>query len=444
MHSIINSSSEWLTDGGLTPAGRKARESYSKFLNYMHGLPVPIYRTTRALHLLQSNVYDISQDGWALPPHTINFCVNNKCNFHCSYCDLSHGREDGNLQNTKVRHNVIDPTRKYELPLEKCKEIVDQVAWFKPTIRVPWMEPLLYRHLIPFIEYTKEKGMPFSMLTNGFLLSKYAERLAEAGVDALRVSLDGPAYIHDSLCGIKGAYDLIVKGLKKLVAEKKRRGLSMEIGCYYTVNDTNYGVMTALLEDLEKHGLLEEIFIGFYMYNYISTDMVEAHNREHAQICGATVEETSYQYADLSRIDPDTILRQKEEIINTYVSKGIRIHFRPDFTESNLGFCLSDVSGVFPESRCETPWHTLYINPEGYIKPLPQCILDHVGNVHEQTLLDIWNGKQMRDLRIKLRQYGAYYGCMRCWSIYSNIEDKQNTWQDNFHQGAKSIEPVQR
>lgn len=419
---------EWLTDGGLTDQGRQARRTYAKFVDGLMDLPVSTYRVSRALHLLQSNYYDTSADGFALPPHTINFCVNNVCNFKCSYCDLNHGRQEWDHLNTKMKHNVIDPKVRHELPLDLCKRIIDEVAWFRPTIRIPWMEPLLYRNLIPFIEYTKSKDLQFSMLTNGLLLPKYARQLVDAGVDALRVSLDGPEAVHEELCGVKGAYAKIIEGLKILVEERKKRGIDLQIGCYFTVNDKNCDQLVPMLESLDEAGLLEEMFVGFFMFNYISKDMVEAHNTHHAAVCGATVEETSAQYIDISKIDVDSLLRQRREIEERFAHRT-RIHFRPDFTESNLRFCVSDAAGEFPGSRCETQWHTLFINPDGEIKSLPQCILDPVGNVHEDTFLDIWNGEKMREQRKLLRQYGAYYGCMRCWSIYNNIEDLQGSWK---------------
>jgi MoaA/NifB/PqqE/SkfB family radical SAM enzyme len=431
MQDIMNRLEEWLTDSGLTPAGQKCRKTYSELVKYLAELPVPLYRVSRALHLLQSNIYETSQEGFALPPHTINLCVNNRCNLRCSYCDLNHGRHGDGTLNTKVMHNVINKDVLYELPLEIGQKIIDESAWYRPTIRVPWMEPLLYRNLLPLIRYTKQKGLPFSMLTNGLLLHKFATRLAAAGVAALRVSLDGPQEIHDELCGVKGTFKQVIKGLKLLVYEKKQAGLDLQIGCYYTVNDKNHHTMIRFLQELEDHGLLDEMFIGFYMFNYISKHMVELHNKNHAQVCGATVEETSAQYADLSRIEIPVLLRQREEIELEYISKGARIHFRPGFTEANLRSLLHNDNDIFPDSRCETHWHTLFINPQGEIKPLPQCILKPVGNVYKQSLLDIWNGERMREQRLKLREYGAYYGCMRCWSIYSNIEDMQGTWHDN-------------
>jgi MoaA/NifB/PqqE/SkfB family radical SAM enzyme len=428
--SIVAKPQDWLTDNGLTKNGEQARLSYGKFVNHLYSLGVPDFKVTRAMHLLQSNSYDTLPDGYALPPHTINFSLNNRCNLKCSYCDLNREKEHWEDKNTKASYSVIDPNRKYELPLETCKRIIDQTEWFRPVIRAHWMEPLLYSDLLPFLEYATAKKLPTSMLTNGLLLTKFAAPLAELGVGALRVSLDGPAEIHDSLCNVKGAYDKILEGLKMLVAESRSRGRDMQIGAYFTVTDKNCDKMLEVIEDLERHGLLEHMFVGFHMFNFISKDMVTRHNLEHASICGTPVEETSSQYIDVSKIDPATLIAQRNEIEKRFVEKGRRIHFRPNFTEHNLDFCLSLKSRDLPSVRCETHWHSVCINPLGHVKPMSQCILEPCGNIEEQNFMDVWNGPALRQQRMSLQRYGAYHGCMRCWSIYSNIEDAQGSWTD--------------
>lgn len=421
---------EWLTDAGLTAEGSTARKTYANFARYLSSLPVPDFKVSRAMHLLQSNLYDTLPDGYALPPHTINFSLNNRCNLKCKYCDLNREPEHWESKNTKAGYSVIDPKTTYELPLETCKRIIDETEWFRPVIRAHWMEALLYSDLLPFLEYAAGKGLPTSMLTNGLLLKKFAAPLAEIGVGALRISLDGPAEIHDSLCGVKGAYDKIIEGLKVLVAEYKSRGKDIQLGAYFTITDLNYDKMVDVIEDLERHGLLEHMFFGFFLFSFISRDMVAMHNTEHAAVCGAQVEETSSQYVDVTKIDPKAILAQKEEIERRFVSNGARIHFRPNFSEQNLAFCLSPNAIELPNARCETHWHSVCINPEGQVKPMSQCILDPCGNINESTFMDVWNGEVIRQQRMNLQQFGAYHGCMRCWSIYSSIEDAQGSWVD--------------
>lgn len=419
----------WLTDKDLNDQGKALRRKYEGYVSYLYNAGLKPYQVARSLHQLQGIMYSTLEDGYALPPHTINLCVNNRCNMKCSYCDLNSAKRKNSANNTKSEYNIIDLKKKHELPLDVCKRIVDEVAWFRPTIRTPWMEPLLYKDLLPLIHYVKSKGLPFSTLTNGLLLPKFASALVEANVDAIRVSLDGPAPIHEKLCGIPGAYDKILQGLT-LIADARDRGeCATELGCYFTLNDTNHLHLLDFIEDLDSRGLLSKISVSFFLFNYISEEMVQLHNQHHADICGARAEVTSANLVDLKKIDLKAVIEQKKQIERFVASRPkARVFFRPAFTEENLSFYLSEAGEYAPDARCDTAWHTLFVNPDGFIKPLPQCILPPVGNIHDGTFMDVWNGEQMRAHRKLLKDHRSFFACSRCWSIYYNREDTQETW----------------
>lgn len=423
---------DWLCDSSLTEEGRQLRARYAQYTAFIDAISGKPYKSARAMHLLQRILYDVLPNGWATPPHTINLCVNNICNFKCAYCDLNHGRHHPDAHNTKIDYNLSNTKKRHELPLELCKRIVDETAWFHPTIRVPWTEPLLYPDLLPLIHYVKAKGLPFSMLTNGFLLPKFADQLIEADIDALRISLDGPEEVHNALCGVPNAYSRIMEGMTKLVEAKKSGRFHAELGCYFTLNDRNCHDMSAMVEDLDRRGLLDYMSVNFFMFNFISPDMVEAHNREHAEISGCTVKETSTNLVDISRIDIDAVLAQKEKILNIINERErerVHIHFRPDFTRENLKACFSHTASLLPNTRCDTFWHTAYINPDGALKTYPPCILPEAGNIREKNFMDVWNGETMRRQRALLREHKCFHGCSRCWSAYYSLEDEQNTWK---------------
>lgn len=400
---------------------------YGNFVKYLRTLPLKPYQIAHLLHLMQNVNFDLLPDGYATPPHTINLAVNNICNFKCAYCDLHHGRANKTIHNAKIDFGVIESQKRHELSLDACKRIIDEVEWFKPTIRTPWMEPLLYKDIFNLIKYTKDKNLDFSLLSNGLLLKKYAEKLCLLNVDALRVSLDGPVNVHENLCGVKGAYKLIIDGLKHIFM-RNRQGISnMELGCYFTLTDQNYDQMLPMVEDLEREGLLDGMAVGFYMFNYISRHQAEAHNKEHAEISGVRISEASTQYINLSDIAIDTVLQQKELIQKKFA--GAKIHFRPEFSRKNLVQCLQDEDLSLPESRCDVLNHTFYVNPDGFVKAFPQCILPPVGNVYENSVMDIWNGEVMRQQRILMQNHGLFHGCTRCWCAYYGLEDSQETWK---------------
>lgn len=122
-------------------------------------------------------------------PFTLNIFPSNLCNFKCRYCAQSLGRE-------ALR-------REYDLPpqnmsLELMERVVRQAAEFpKPFKLVSMMghgEPLCNPSLPQMIRLVKEAGIAerVDIITNASLLTpEYSDRLLEAGLDVLRVSLQG-------------------------------------------------------------------------------------------------------------------------------------------------------------------------------------------------------------------------------------------------------------
>jgi len=69
-------------------------------------------------------------------------------------------------------------------------------------------------------------------------------------------------------------------------------------------------------------------------------------------------------------------------------------------------------------SPCTFPWYSLTILWEGTVLPCPQDFLERrpLGNVNDASLLEIWDGERLRDLRAKMVQceVGEIEPCCRC------------------------------
>ena len=67
---------------------------------------------------------------------------------------------------------------------------------------------------------------------------------------------------------------------------------------------------------------------------------------------------------------------------------------------------------------CMMPWTHMHLWPAGYTYPC--CMSDPalpVGNTQTQSLQDIWNGKEMRQLRLNMLQGKASKECRRCYEL---------------------------
>jgi len=415
---------QWLLHEAQGAEGKAAREAYAKFCRYLDTLGLHSFRTARMKYFLQSNHYWTLPDGYALPPHTINVCVNNMCNLRCRYCDFGQ-RHDETFYH---QYNVVDRTKSIELPLEVCKRIVDDSLWFRPIIRASFREPLLYRDILPFIEYTKMRGLAFWLLTNGYNLSKFAHDLVALGIDSIRLSLDGPEQVHNEVRGVKNAYAKMMEGVKTLIEEKKRKGIDTQVGFYFTLNDFNHGHILETVEQLEREGILKDIFLNFQWLLYTTKEMAEEHNRTDAGICGGFIQESTVQTVDIYQMDLKDMSSQADEIRKRYpAAAGYRIHFRPSFEMEDLLRYRETVDFPVESPRCKVPWFNMNINPAGDVKTFHHCLLPVAGSVMDTPVMDVWNGDNLRDQRMKLKEHGAYRGCARCWGVYSLLEDRKRS-----------------
>jgi MoaA/NifB/PqqE/SkfB family radical SAM enzyme len=99
-----------------------------------------------------------------------------RCNLDCGYC------------------NEFDDVSK-PVPLEEMKRRLDTLADMGTTIiTISGGEPLLHPDIDDVIRHIRKRGMIAGMITNGFFLNQERiERLNEAGLEHLQISIDNAA-----------------------------------------------------------------------------------------------------------------------------------------------------------------------------------------------------------------------------------------------------------
>jgi MoaA/NifB/PqqE/SkfB family radical SAM enzyme len=175
-------------------------------------------------------------------PVALTFAVTYKCQCNCVHCSADN----------HLRKGV------QELSTEEAKKLIDDSLDLGVTILAfTGGEPLLRDDIFELISYVdKDKAMPI-LFTNGLLLTdENVEKLADAGLYTLFVSLDSPnPGEHDRLRGKPGLFDAAVEGLKKM----KSKGVFVSLSSYASRENTRNGVykkMYKLAQDLGVHNLL--------------------------------------------------------------------------------------------------------------------------------------------------------------------------------------------
>ena len=128
------------------------------------------------------------------------------CNANCKHCGSSAEKRkyDGELTTEEIK--------------KAFKQISEDFDADKILISVTGGEPLVRTDLCDVMQYaTNELGFHWGMTTNGILLNdENIEKLKNANMETISISIDGLENTHDMFRGVPGSYNKIVNNIQKL------------------------------------------------------------------------------------------------------------------------------------------------------------------------------------------------------------------------------------
>jgi radical SAM protein with 4Fe4S-binding SPASM domain len=145
-------------------------------------------------------------------PTIVNFAVTRECNLKCKHC----------------YSQSIDSPHPNELSTAEAKRLIGQIAEAGARLLVfDGGEPLMRPDIFELVRYARVVGLTPVMGSNGTLItSEVAMKLADAGLEAIAISLDGAdAEAHDSFRGVEGAWDRTLQGIENI----RRAGIPFQI-----------------------------------------------------------------------------------------------------------------------------------------------------------------------------------------------------------------------
>jgi radical SAM protein with 4Fe4S-binding SPASM domain len=152
-------------------------------------------------------------------PFFLQWNITDRCNLACEHC---------------YREEPVD-----ELDREQLLRVLDNFEAFlgemgrKGRVMLSGGEPLLSPHFFDLAEACRAKSLPVRVLTNGTLIdTDTARKLAETGVQAVQVSIEGPRRVHERVRGT-GSYDPAIEGMRAL------REAGLEVTLAYTLTAEN-------------------------------------------------------------------------------------------------------------------------------------------------------------------------------------------------------------
>lgn len=153
------------------------------------------------------------------------------CNLRCKMCAVH--ADDGPMQQKPSKL----------MKKELFFSIVDQTANWNITYYLHYYgEPLMHPDFIQFLRYCKQNAPQnrVSFFTNGVLMTpSFTDRMLDAGFNEIFISLDGDSKEVYEKIRIRSDYNIVLKNVEYLIAERNRLNLSVNVGLSYTVQDLN-------------------------------------------------------------------------------------------------------------------------------------------------------------------------------------------------------------
>ncbi|MGB0886683.1 MAG: radical SAM protein [Vicingaceae bacterium] len=338
-------------------------------------------------------------------PKWIVLGVNNICNLHCKMCDVGVQNLESNFAQNLVGTHPIN------MPLDLILKVIDQTAenFPKSKLAYAFTEPLIYPHLVESIAYATKKGIYTTITTNALTLKQKAKDLANAGVNHIYVSLDGPQEIHNKIRGNKKSFQKAIEGIKEI--QQYKNPPKIDIIC--AITQWNIGYLNEFLEELKS---IKINGVSFMHTQFADKKAADNHNEKWGHLYPAT--SSNLEEIDLSQMDLKKLLLEIQKIKES--NFPFNITFSPEII-SKEGL---DEFYFQPEkllgSHCNAVFSSLMIKSDGSVIPAHgRCFNLTVGNLYQKELKEIWNSDSFSIFRKNLMKDGGLFaGCSRCCSAF--------------------------
>lgn len=330
-------------------------------------------------------------------PRQVYIEVTNRCNSLCGSCPLT--------------YDLFLPVEpKHHLTWEQFRQIVDQLPLIERAVLHGIGEPLLNPELPRFIAHLKERGAEVLFNTNAVLLTQArGDQLVAAGLDELRVSMDGATReMYRRLRGID-KFDQIIANVRAFIARQRAHGmLHPKVSFWFVGMQENLYQLPDFVRLAADVGVPDAYL---QRMTYFGDGEMAA---------TATALADNALFSALSE-EQAALIRECEAL-----AQQLGLIFRASGA-TTPGESMQ-VHGPHPWQGCYRPWALTYVTANGTV--LPCCIAPFatadfsqivLGNVFEQPLVQIWNARPYMELRAAvLSPDPAPWPCQHCgvrWSL---------------------------
>jgi|LNFM01.1.fsa_nt_gb radical SAM protein with 4Fe4S-binding SPASM domain len=361
-------------------------------------------------------LYRNQRAGYANKMRQLSFRITDVCNLRCHTC--CQWGDNGYLLDRKLAdlYKQEVPTARY---IEMLREV--KAAGHTPLLYFWGGEPTMYKGLCDVIEEGARLGMAPTLVTNGLNIPKMASRMVGAPLAFIQLSLDGPTKeIHNGARpGTAREHDNfqdVVDSIDSLYEEREKQGKKLPIiGTYTTVSAFN---QHRLIDIYERFKSKVDLFI-FTLAWWIDEKSADAHDEEFNKRFGFKPSLHRGFMGDWHDLDVKALSEQLKELDRrSKLPGGKAVYIQPNITEPEaLKSFFSDHDETFGFDQCISIFQNPELDSNGNLSPCRDYHDYVVGNIKEQSLVELWNSPKYVEFRQSIRKDGLMPVCARCCGL---------------------------
>ena len=288
--------------------------------------------------------------------------INDICNARCSFCDIWQKQVD--------HHPDID-----------WHQIIDDLIDLNvQEINIHGGEAFLSRSFFPMLEHGKDR-VAFSIITNGILLKRFYNRLFQANISRIYISIDHyDPHLNAKSRGIpKLEYDLY-----PTIEKIKHEHPHVKLIVNHVVS--NYNIDTINFMILKMKGL-----------SFDAINLIPIKDTPNLYV---TKEQIAGFYEKMDQL-------MNEEKIHPY--DFLNASYKLFGTEENWDNATKGIYNLQQKKACIIPSAVMFINgPDGNVYPCDTTMYRKnkeqyiVGNILKNTIKEVWYGETFQQFRKKM------------------------------------------
>ena len=317
-------------------------------------------------------------------PVIVQIPTGTKCNLKCVFCTDREGKASENY---------------YDLSFEDFISLSEPIFLSSMLQLYGWGEPFINPEYEKMFDYVVDnfEGIKFYISTNGSLLNDtWINKLAKYNNSIINISLNASTAATYGSIMKRDKFEQVMRNIKKLdEARRKVEGCMTKIFLSFVNTDKNIDELPEFVE------IASEINAGVIIQDM---NIIE---QKHANLM---VHPDKARY--VLNLAQKKALEKKVQFCS--FSSLPRDHLNNPDLASNSGPIPDDIPLLPPPpGQCYEPWQRILMSADGTVSPCCNSQMN-LGNLHEKTFQEIWNGDMYIYLRQTVNTPNPPGDCLKC------------------------------